>query len=41
LKVSVLPDEICALSEEARQWNAKGAAANIVAQATGLMTVSI
>ena len=41
LKVSVLPDEICALSEEARQWNAKGAAVDIVAQATGLMTVSI
>jgi glycolate dehydrogenase FAD-binding subunit len=41
LKVSVLPDEICAVSEEARQWNAKGAAVNIVAQATGLMTVSV
>jgi glycolate oxidase FAD binding subunit len=41
LKISVLPDEICAMSEEARQWNAKGAPVNIVAQTTGLMTVSI
>jgi glycolate oxidase FAD binding subunit len=39
LKVSVLPDEICPLSAELLQWNS--GSTSIVAQATGLMTVSV
>jgi glycolate oxidase FAD binding subunit len=42
LKVSVLPSEICTVSEELRRWCAgESADAEAVAQATGLMTVAI
>jgi glycolate oxidase FAD binding subunit len=41
LKVSVLPDEICPVSAEMLQWNSGSTEIGIVAQATGLMLVSI
>jgi glycolate oxidase FAD binding subunit len=41
LKVAVLPDEICPVCAELRQWNSGSTEICIVAQATGLMTVSI
>jgi glycolate oxidase FAD binding subunit len=41
LKVSVLPDEICPLSAELQQWESENTEIGVVAQATGLMTVSI
>ena len=42
LKVSVLPSEICTVSEELRAWCAgETADVDVVAQATGLMTVAI
>lgn len=40
LKVSVLPDEICAVSGNAREWSGD-AEISLVAHATGLMTVAI
>jgi glycolate oxidase FAD binding subunit len=41
LKVSVLPSEICDVSERLNAWSGDAAATEIVAQATGLMIVSI
>jgi glycolate oxidase FAD binding subunit len=42
LKISVLPAEICAVSTELYEWSmAANADVNVVAQATGLMTVGI
>ncbi len=41
LKVSVLPGEVCDISEKLYAWSGDSAAIGIVAQATGLMTVSI
>jgi glycolate oxidase FAD binding subunit len=41
LKVSVVPDEICPVSAELRQWNSGATEIAIVAQATGLMTLSV
>jgi glycolate oxidase FAD binding subunit len=41
LKVSVLPDEICPVSAELLQWNSGSTEVGIVAQAAGLMMVSI
>ena len=42
LKISVLPGEICALSAELHQWTGNdGADVEVVAQATGLMTVGL
>jgi len=41
LKLSVLPDEICPLSAELRQWRSESTEISIVAQATGLMMVSM
>jgi glycolate oxidase FAD binding subunit len=41
-KISVLPDEICAISAELRQWtNGDGQDLRVLAQATGLMTVAL
>jgi glycolate dehydrogenase FAD-binding subunit len=41
LKVSVLPDEICPLTAEMLQWNSGSTEVVIVAQASGLMMVSM
>jgi len=41
LKVSVLPDEICAVSAEMLQWNSVPTEIGIVAQTTGLMMVYV
>jgi glycolate oxidase FAD binding subunit len=41
LKVSVLPDEICTVSAEMLQWNSGSTEVGIVAQASGLMMVSV
>lgn len=42
LKVSVLPTEICSLAAELHQWTAgDGTDPELVAQATGLMTVAV
>jgi glycolate oxidase FAD binding subunit len=42
IKVSVLPVEICSVSSELQQWAAsEGYEVDLVAQATGLMTISI
>jgi glycolate oxidase FAD binding subunit len=42
LKVSALPTEICPLAAELRQWTAgDGTDVELVAQATGLMTVAV
>jgi glycolate oxidase FAD binding subunit len=41
LKVSVLPSEICDVSAELLAWSGDAATTEIVAQATGLMTISI
>jgi glycolate oxidase FAD binding subunit len=41
LKLSVLPDEICPVSAELVQWRSEGKEISIVAQATGLMMVSM
>jgi glycolate oxidase FAD binding subunit len=41
LKVAVLPSEICDVSSELLAWSGDTANTKIVAQATGLMTVSI
>ena len=40
VKVSVLPDEVCPVGAELLQWRTGSSAVNIVAQATGLMTVA-
>lgn len=42
LKASTLPSEICSVNSELQQWAAeKGSAVEVVAQATGLMTISV
>ncbi len=42
MKVSLLPSKICSVSSELKQWTAnEGHAIDIVAQATGLMTVAL
>ncbi len=42
MKASVLPDEICSMSSELQQWAAaEGHAIDVVAQATGLMTIAL
>ncbi len=42
IKVSLLPGEICSLSSELQQWAAaEGHEIDVVAQATGLMTVAL
>jgi glycolate oxidase FAD binding subunit len=42
LKASVLSSELCSINSELQQWAAeKGCAVDVVAQATGLMTISV
>lgn len=42
LKASALPSELCSINSELQQWAAaNGCAVDVVAQATGLMTISI
>ena len=41
LKVSMLPEQICPVSGELQQWRSGSTEISVVAQATGLMTVSM
>ena len=41
VKVSVVPDEICPVSAQVGTWNSGSTEIGVVAQATGLMTVSV
>ncbi|HEY6490101.1 MAG: FAD-binding oxidoreductase [Terracidiphilus sp.] len=42
LKASTLPGEVCSVNSEMQQWSAeKGCAVEVVAQATGLLTISV